>query len=118
MSYLWELRPYFRRVWVRLLLGSLGGIAMNTAVVLPAVLLGRALDSALALERGEASPSDVTRAVLVFVGGMLASELPRVLKRWCLQTANSRIRAAIRADAFRGVIAGRWSGCSARRSAT
>jgi ABC-type multidrug transport system fused ATPase/permease subunit len=104
VTYLWELRPYFRLVWVRLLLGALGGIAMNTLIVLPAILLGRALDSALALERGEASADDVTWAALAFVGGTLATELPRVLKRWCLQTANSRIRAAIRADAFRGVI--------------
>ncbi len=44
--YLWELRPYFRQVAGELLLGSLAGIVMNTAVVLPALLLGRAIDAA------------------------------------------------------------------------
>jgi hypothetical protein len=34
------MRRYFRRVWLRLLIGSLAGIAMNTTVVLPAILLG------------------------------------------------------------------------------
>ncbi|MGH7343071.1 MAG: hypothetical protein ACREKH_21505 [Candidatus Rokuibacteriota bacterium] len=37
------------------MLGSLAGIVMNTAVVLPAILLGRAIDRALALERGQAT---------------------------------------------------------------
>jgi hypothetical protein len=39
---LWELRPYFRQVEGQLILGSLCGIVMNTAVVLPAIQLGRA----------------------------------------------------------------------------
>ena len=49
--YLWKLRPYFRQVAGELVLGSLAGIVMNTAVVLPAILLGAAIDKALALER-------------------------------------------------------------------
>ena len=36
-----------------MVLGSIAGIIMNTAVVLPAILLGRAIDAALAFERGE-----------------------------------------------------------------
>src|SRR5207245_1457484 len=64
--FLWEMRRYFRRVWARLLIGSLAGIAMNTAVVLPAILLGRAIDAALALERGQASADAVTGAALLF----------------------------------------------------
>ena len=51
--YLWEMRPYFRQVAGQLVLGSIAGIIMNTAVVLPAILLGRAIDAALAFERGE-----------------------------------------------------------------
>ena len=50
--YLWEMRPYFRQVAGQLVLGSIMGIVMNTAVVLPAILLGRAIDTALAFERG------------------------------------------------------------------
>ena len=105
MNYLWKLRPYYRHVAGELVLGSLGGIVMNTAVILPAILLGRAIDKALALERGEATPDDVTLAALLLVGGALLTEGPRVLKRWWLITANARIRANLRADALRGALA-------------
>src|SRR5215207_5389294 len=103
--YLWIMRPYFRQVAGELVLGSLAGIVMNTAVVLPAMLLGRAIDTALALERGQASVSAVSWAALAFIGGTLLSEGPRMLKRWWLMTANARIRANVRADALRGVLA-------------
>src|SRR5438067_3529455 len=103
--YLWEMRPYFRQVAGQLVLGSLAGIVMNTAVVLPAILLGRAIDTALALERGEGDATAVVWAALAFVGGTLLTEGPRVVKRWWLMTANARIRANLRADALRGVLA-------------
>src|SRR5437867_4428936 len=104
-DYLRELRRYFRKVAGQLVLGSIAGIVMNTAVVLPAILLGRAIDRALALERGEATPGDVGWAALVFIAGTLLTEVPRIAKRWWLMTANARIRANVRADAFRGVLA-------------
>ena len=104
MKYLWKLRPYFRQTAGELVLGSLAGIVMNTAVVLPAILLGAAIDKALALERGAATPDDVTLAALLLVGGTLLTEGPRVLKRWWLMTANARIRANLRADALRGAL--------------
>jgi ATP-binding cassette subfamily B multidrug efflux pump len=69
MTYLWKLRGYLRQVAGELVLGSFAGIVMNTAVVLPAILLGSAIDKALALERGEATPADVTLAALLLVGG-------------------------------------------------
>ena len=103
--YLWALRPYFRQVAGELVLGSLAGIVMNTAVVLPALLLGRAIDTALAFQRGEAAASSVGWAALALLGGTLASEGPRILKRWWLMTANARIRANLRADAVRGILA-------------
>jgi ATP-binding cassette subfamily B multidrug efflux pump len=103
--YLWEIRPYFRQVAGQLVLGSIMGIVMNTAVVLPAILLGRAIDTALAFERGEVDPGAVGWATLIFVGGTLLTEGPRIAKRWWLMTANARIQANIRADALRGVIA-------------
>ena len=102
--YLWEMRPYFRQVAGQLVLGSITGIIMNTAVVLPAILLGRAIDAARAFERGEVVPSIVGWAALAFVAGTLLTEGPRMAKRWWLMTANGRIRANIRADALRGVI--------------
>jgi hypothetical protein len=50
-------------------------------------------NKALALERGAATPDDVTLAALLLIGGTLLTEGPRVLKRWWLITANGRIRA-------------------------
>src|SRR3989440_6631021 len=104
-GFLWEMRSYFRQVAGQLVLGSVAGIVMNTAVVLPAILLGRAIDRALSLARGEATAADVGWAALAFVGGRLLTEVPRIGKRWWLMTANARIRANVRADAFRGVLA-------------
>src|SRR5262249_33114541 len=52
-----------------------------------------------------ATPTDVTLAALLLVGGTLLTEGPRVLKRWWLMTANARIRASLRADALRGALA-------------
>jgi ATP-binding cassette, subfamily B, multidrug efflux pump len=103
--YLWEMRPYFRQVAGQLVLGSLAGILMNTAVVLPAILLGQAIDAALAFERGAVGAGAVGWAALAFVGGTLLTEVPRAAKRWWLMTANARMRANLRADAWRGVMA-------------
>jgi hypothetical protein len=57
--YLWEMRPYFRQVAGQLVLGAITGIIMNTAVVLPAILLGQAINAAQAFERGDVGPSAV-----------------------------------------------------------
>lgn len=103
--YLWELRPYFRQVAGELIIGSICGILMNTMVVLPAVMLGRAIDVTLAFDKGQASITNVTWAALAFLGGTLATQVPRLGKRWWLMTANARIRANIRSDAMRGVLA-------------
>src|SRR5437879_6739906 len=105
LVFLWGMRPYFRQVAGQLALGSVSGIIMSTAVVLPAILLGRAIDRVLSLERGEATAADVGWAALAFIGGTLLTEVPRIAKRWWLMTANARIRANVRADAFRGVLA-------------
>jgi ATP-binding cassette, subfamily B, multidrug efflux pump len=102
--YLWDLRPYFRQVAGELLLGSISGILMNTMVVLPAVMLGKAIDVTLAFDKGQASLQDVILAALAFLGGTLATQIPRLGKRWWLMTANTRIVANIRSDALRGVL--------------
>lgn len=103
--YLWELRPYLRQVAGELLLGSLAGIVMNTAIVLPALALGAAIDAILALERGEGDPRAAATAALWVLGATALVEGTRVMKRWWLMTANARIRANLRADALRGVLA-------------
>ena len=105
IRFLWSVRPYFRQVAGELLLGSLAGIVMNTAVVLPAILLGHAIDTALAFSRGEVAASAVSGEALLFIAGTLATEIPRVFKRWFLITANGRMRANLRADLLRGVLA-------------
>lgn len=103
--YLWELRPYFRHTAGELLLGSICGILMNTMIVLPAVMLGRAIDTTLAFDKGQSTLNDVTWAALAYLAGTLATQIPRLGKRWWLMTANARIRANLRADALRGVLA-------------
>src|SRR3989304_4938025 len=105
IQFIVSMRHYMRQVAGQLVLGSVCGIAMNTAVVLPALLLGRAINKVLALSRGEATSTDVTWAVRALIGGTLLTEVPRIGKRWWLMTATARIRANVRADAFRGLLA-------------
>lgn len=102
--FLWELRPYFRQVAGLLVLGSIGGILMNVAIVLPAVFLGRAINTVLAYHRGEVSGAAVGRAALLFVAATAATEVPRIGKRWWLGVARTRFQANVRADALRGVL--------------
>jgi ATP-binding cassette subfamily B multidrug efflux pump len=99
------MRPYARQVAGLLSVGSLCGVLMNTAVVLPAILLGHAVDVVLAHDRGEADDAAVTRAALLLVAGTLATELPRIGKRYWLGVARNRIQANVRADALGGVLA-------------
>lgn len=102
---LWQgMRPYARQVAGLLGIGSLCGVLMNTDVVLPAVLLGHAVDVVLAHDRGEADGDAVTRAVLLLIAGTLATEVPRIGKRYWLGVCRNRIKANVRADAIRGVL--------------
>src|SRR4029078_10498566 len=47
----------------------------------------------------------VPQRALIVCGSTPLSEIPRIAKRWWLMTANARIRANVRADALRGVLA-------------
>lgn len=85
--------PYLRQVAGLLTVGSLAGIVMNTAVVLPAVLLGHAIDTAVAVDHGQAATAELARAALLVIGATLLTEVPRVGKRWWLGVARARIRA-------------------------
>jgi ATP-binding cassette, subfamily B, multidrug efflux pump len=98
------LRSYFRQVAGLLVIGSVAGIAMNTAVVLPSVLLGHAVDTVAAYHRGQITAAAVTWAAVWLVAGSVATELPRVGKRFWLGVARARIRADLRADAMAGVL--------------
>ena len=63
--YLLEILPYFRQTTGELFLGSISGIIKNTTVVLPAVLLGRAIDVTLAFDKGLASLAATLGALTV-----------------------------------------------------
>ena len=102
--YLWELRFYFRQVLGQITIGSLAGILANTAVVLPAIMLGRAINVVLAAREGRAGHRDILAAAAGYVAGVLIGEVPRAFKRYFLQTTNARIRASIRVDALRGIL--------------
>ena len=97
--------PYLKQVAGLLILGSLGGIVMNTAVVLPAILLGRAIDTATAWAGGQGEGVDVLWSGLAYAGGMAFYQAARLVKRWGLRVGHHRIVASVRADALRGVLA-------------
>ena len=60
--------PYLKQVAGLLIVGSLGGLVMNTAVVLPALLLGRLIDTAVAWGEGQATSQGVLLAGVAYVG--------------------------------------------------
>jgi hypothetical protein len=70
------LRPYLRQVTGLVVIGSVAGIVMNIVAVLPAVLLGRAVDTVLAYTGDEVPFGDVTRAVVLLIAGALDNEVP------------------------------------------
>ncbi|MCD6286634.1 MAG: ABC transporter ATP-binding protein, partial [Anaerolineae bacterium] len=105
--FLQAISPYLRQVSGLLILGSLGGIVSNTAVVLPALLMGRAIDAATAWGNGKGSSAAVLGAGLAYAGGTALAQSGRLLKRWGFRVGNQRIIASVRADALRGVLT--WS---------
>lgn len=102
--FLWALRPYFRQVAGLLVIGSLAGIVMNVAIVLPAVFLGRAVNTVLAYQKGTASGGQVALAAFLFIVATAATQLPRIGKRYWLGLARVRFQASVRSDALRGVL--------------
>ena len=68
---------------------------MNTAVVLPAVMLGRAIDAVLAIERGEGDATTVGLGGPSLVGVTLLVECSRIFKRMWLITGRISVSAAI-----------------------
>jgi hypothetical protein len=71
--FLWRMRPYYHQVAGELILGSVCGAVMNTAIVLPPLLLGRAIDEVLSFSRGETTSEAVGVAALLLVAGQLAT---------------------------------------------
>lgn len=108
--YLWRLRPYYRQLSWLIAIGSLCGIAMNVAVVLPPLLLGNAINRVQAVQHGTGTISQVKWAVLLLIAGSAATEIPRVGKRYWLGVARTRFVASVRADALRGSLTMRMTG--------
>ncbi len=104
-NYLWQARVYYRQVAGLLLLGSLFGIVMNVSVALPPVLLGAAVDAALARGTGAAGWQAVMAAALAYAGGTALHAIARVGKRWYMRAAVRRTVFALRNDALRGLLA-------------
>src|SRR5204862_6131047 len=104
-QYLRGLLPYYRQVLGTIVIGSVCGLIMNTSVVLPPILLGRAIDTVNAVAEGSAAPIAVGWAALAYLGGVLLMESARTVKRWCLERTIPRMRSNVQADAFRGVLA-------------
>ena len=105
MFLLAALQPQLRNTGVALVVGSIGGLLMNTLVVLPPLALGHAIDEATRFGVGGAAVDDVAWAALLVVLAALATEGPRAVKRWFLATGRQRIIAHVRADAVAGVLA-------------
>src|SRR3546814_19514072 len=99
--YLWKLRPYYRQTAGQLALGSLAGVVMNTALVLPAVCLGRAIDAATHFASSQATREPLMQPVALYAAASLATDLTRFRKRGLVMTANARIRPQLCADAPR-----------------
>jgi len=102
--YLWKIRPYYRQARGLLALGFFSGMVMNTAVVLPPILLGHAIDTALGLEKGTATYRSLILAAVAYVGGCSLNLCAQIGKRWWLRTANHRTVANMRSNALRGIL--------------
>jgi ABC-type multidrug transport system fused ATPase/permease subunit len=94
-QYLWEQKRWF---W----LGSVSAVIMNTAVVLPPLMLGRAVDAAGGY-RAPGGPAQLTRALWLFVGALLLYNVPRVGKRYWLRVMANRMNCRLRTDILQAV---------------
>ncbi len=102
--YLRQLLPYFRQLSGLLVAGSLSGIAMNVAVILPPLLLGNAINAVQSARHGAGTISRVVWAAVFLIAGSAATEVPRMGKRYWLGVARTRFVASVRADALRGAL--------------
>lgn len=103
-SFFRAILPYFKQVAGLLTVGSVGGLVMNTAVVFPAVFLGRLIDTAMAWGKGQATGRQVLIGGAAYAGVVALYQGARLIKRWGMRMANQRILASIRANALRGVL--------------
>lgn len=105
LGFMGDLMPYFHEVRGLLAVGSAGGLVSNLVAALPALAVGHAVDVAVDHEAGAGATSSVLAAGALVVGATLAFELPKMMKRWWLNVAWARMRASVRSDAYRGLLA-------------
>lgn len=98
---------YFKEQWSWLVFGSIGGVIANTSVVLPPLLLGRAIDQAERYLNGGGAAARRTLygvvglyvvAILVYAGG-------RTAKRYGFRGMAASINCRLRADLLDAVFA-------------
>lgn len=98
---------YVRRQMYWLVYGSLTGVVMNTTVVLPPIFLGRAVDAALALERGGLTPAGLRRlyaAAFWYVGVTVIYALGRLGKRYGFRIMANNFNIDLRSDLLRATL--------------
>ncbi len=90
---------YIGEQWHWLTIGSLTGIVMNTSVVLPPILLGRAIDHARAHVEGVSIGIEViSRDLVLYLLAITLYALARVGKRYGLRIMANRMNCRLRAD--------------------
>ncbi|MHB9058520.1 MAG: ABC transporter ATP-binding protein [Bacillota bacterium] len=95
---------YARRQMHWVVYGSLTGVVMNTTVVLPPILLGRAIDAAMALEREGVTPAGLRRlylAALWYVGVTVVYAIGRLGKRYGFRIMANNFNIDLRSDLLR-----------------
>ncbi len=95
---------YVRRQKYWVIYGSLTGVVMNTTVVLPPILLGRAIDAAMALEREGVTPAGLRRlylAALWYVGVTVVYAIGRLGKRYGFRVMANNFNIDLRSDLLR-----------------
>ncbi len=90
---------YIGEQWHWLTIGSLTGIVMNTSVVLPPILLGRAIDHARAqMEGGLIGVAVIRKDLVLYLLAIMLYALARVGKRYGLRIMANRMNCRLRAD--------------------
>lgn len=99
--------PFIRRSLNWVLVGSIGGLLMNVLASAVPITLGKALDSALALEHAPGDPALRVRLIhnlLLFAGASVLYSAFRVAKRLGFRYMDNRIKRHLREAALASVM--------------
>lgn len=98
---------FIKAEWAWLLFGSLTGVVMNTTVVLPPLILGKAVDSLLALDKLGVTPERLAAAGRYALFYFLATFIyaaGRTGKRYGFRIMAARLNCALRSDLLRNYL--------------